>query len=156
MLLYKLWASPRRFQWLLAEAAVRLTAAAVFRFLPPPFRAQFLMRDHRVSLQPRRTIPSCEEICRSVDIASRFVPGATCLVRAHVSSAMLNRFGHASEIKIGVSKPSPGLAAHAWVECEGRVVMGNTANPFVEFPKMVSPAGTETSLEKSGLHFPSV
>jgi hypothetical protein len=69
---------------------------------------------------------------------------------------MLNRFGYASEIKIGVSKQSSDLSAHAWLECDGRVVMGNTANPFVEFPKTVSPAGAGTSFEKSRLHFPSV
>jgi hypothetical protein len=156
MRLYKLYASPRRFKWLLAEATVRLAAATVLRSLPLPGRAQFLMRGHRVPLHPRRPIPSCEEICRAVDIAGLFVPGTKCLVRAHVGCTMLNRFGYASEIRIGVSKKSSDLAAHAWVECEGRVVMGKTANQFVEFPKMVSTAGVETSLEKPRLHFPSL
>jgi hypothetical protein len=156
MRLYKLWASPRRFKCLLAEAAVRLAAATVFRFLALSGHAKFLMRGHRISLQTPPPIPSSEEICRAVDMASRLVPGATCLLKAHVGSAMLNRFGYAAEIKIGVSKHSSDLSAHAWLECDGRVVMGDTANQFAEFPKMVSPTGVETPLEKPRLHFPSI
>src|SRR5260370_23894135 len=95
----KLWASPMQFKWLLAEAVVRLGVATMFRFLPPPGRAQFLMRAHPVS-QPRQVPPSSEEICRAVDIAARFVPGATCLVKAQVGCAMLNHFVYAAEIKI--------------------------------------------------------
>ncbi len=98
--LHKLWASPLRFKALLAEALVRLWALTMCRFLPLPGRAQWLMRAHRVS-QPRRAVPSSEEICRAVDIAAWFVPGATCLVKAQAGSAMLNRFGYPAEIKIG-------------------------------------------------------
>jgi hypothetical protein len=62
---------------------------------------------------------------------------------------MLNRFGYASEIKIGVSKQSSDLSAHAWLECDGRVVMGDPTRQFAEFPKIVSAAGAETSLGKT-------
>ena len=138
--LHKFWASPLRFKLLLAEALVRLWALTMFRFLPVPGRAQWLMRAHRVS-QPRRAVPSSEEICRAVDIAARCVPGATCLVKAQVGSAMLNRFGYAAEIKIGVSKKSSNLEAHAWVECDEVVVMGTSANQYVELPKIARAAG---------------
>ena len=137
--LHKLWASPPRFKGLLAEALVRLWLLAVFRFLPLPGRAQWLMRAHRVS-QPRRSVPSSEEICRAVDVSARFVPGATCLVKAQVGCAMLTRFGYAAEIKIGVLKKSSNLEAHAWVESEGLVVLGATGSPYVEFSKTVPAA----------------
>ena len=139
--LHKLLASPLRFKWLLAEALVRIGAATVFRFLALPRRAQFLMRAHRVSLQPRRATPSSEEICRAVDVIGRFIPGATCLVKAQVGCAMLNRFGYAAEIKIGVLKSSSNLEAHAWVECDGVVVLGDTGNHYVEMPTMAPAAG---------------
>lgn len=132
--LRKLWASPRRFKALLAEAFVRLWALTVFRFLPVPGRAQRLTRGHQVS-QPRRAPPSYEEICRVVEVAARFVPGTSCLVKAQVGSAMLHRFGYAAEIKIGVLKESSDLKAHAWVECEGRVALGATENQYVELLK---------------------
>jgi Transglutaminase-like superfamily len=139
--LRKFWASPLRFKWLLAEALVRLGVASVLRFLPPARRAQFLMRAHRVLSQPRRAAPSSEEICRAVDVAARFMPSATCLVKAHVGCAMLNRFGYAAEIRIGVLKKSSNLEAHAWVECDGLVVMGEAGNQYVELPKIVPAAG---------------
>lgn len=137
----KVLTSPLRFKWLLAEALVRLGVTSVFRFLPLPRRAQFLMRAHRVLSQPRRATPSSEEICRAVDVTARFIPGATCLVKAQVACAMLNRFGYAAEIKIGALKKSSNLEAHAWVECDGLVVMGDTGNQYVELPKMVPAAG---------------
>ena len=143
--LHKLWASPLPFKGLLAEALVRLWVLTVFRFLPLPGRAERLMRAHRTS-PPRRADPSSvgpssEEICRAVAIAARSVPGATCLVKAQVGSAMLNRFGYFAEIKIGVWKKSSHLEAHAWVECKGLVVLGATRNKYVEFSKTVPAAG---------------
>ena len=132
--LRKLWASPWRFKALLAEAFMRLWALTVLRFLPVPGRAQRLTRDHQVS-QARRAAPSFEEVCHAVDIASCYVPGATCLVKAQAGSAMLNRFGYAAEIKIGVLKESSELKAHAWVEWEGRVVLGTTGSQYVELSK---------------------
>jgi hypothetical protein len=139
--LHKLLASPLRFKWLLAEAFVRLGMVTVIRFLPLPRRAQFLMRAHHVLSQPRRPDLSSEEICRAVEVTARFIPGATCLVKAQVVCAMLNRLGYAAEIKIGVLKKSSNLEAHAWVECEGLVVMGNTGNQYVELPKIVPGVG---------------
>jgi hypothetical protein len=39
---------------------------------------------------------------------------------------MLRRYGFDSELKIGVTKSSgSGLAAHAWLESAGRVVIGD-------------------------------
>lgn len=112
----------------------------MLRFLPLPGRAQWLMRAHRVS-EPRPAAPSSEEICRAVDIAACFVPGATCLVKAQAGGAMLNRFGCAAEIKIGVWKKSSNLEAHAWVECDGLVVLGATENQYVELSKTIPASG---------------
>lgn len=139
--LRKLWASPLRFKALLAEAFVRLWALTLFRFFSVPGRTQGLMRAHKVS-QPRHAAPRFDEICRAVDVAARFAPGASCLVRARAGSAMLNRFGYAAEIKIGVLKQSSNLEAHAWVECGGLVVLGASRNQYVELLKTAPMAGT--------------
>ena len=132
--LRKLWASPRRFKALLAEAFLRLSALSVFRILPVPGRAQRLTRGHRLS-HTRHTPPSSQEICHAVNIAAHYVPGASCLVKAQAGNAMLNRFGYAAEIKIGVARESSYLRAHAWVEWDGRVVLGATRNQYVELLK---------------------
>jgi hypothetical protein len=48
-----------------------------------------------------------------------------CLVLALVADTMLQRRGQASEIRIGVRRPaSRRVQAHAWVECDGAVVVG--------------------------------
>jgi hypothetical protein len=54
---------------------------------------------------------------------------------------MLNRFGYAAEIKIGVLKRSSTFEAHAWVECDGRVVIGNSPNQYIKMPWMAPTAG---------------
>ena len=136
--LRKFLASPRRFQWLLVEAYARLGIASLLRLLPGG--AKLLMRKHPLSLQSRRAAPSCEEICRGVEITARFVPGATCLVKSQVACAMLNRFGYAAEVKIGVLKKSANLQAHAWVKCDEVVVMGYAGNQYVELPKLAPDA----------------
>jgi hypothetical protein len=46
-------------------------------------------------------------------------------VRALASEYVLGRCGYPSELKIGVAKSAAGeLAAHAWLESDGRVVIG--------------------------------
>jgi hypothetical protein len=63
----------------------------------------------------------------AVCVASRFVPRATCLVRALAAHRLLAAHGHDSELRIGVAKGgAAGFAAHAWVECGGAVVVGRT------------------------------
>jgi hypothetical protein len=41
---------------------------------------------------------------------------------------LLRQHGYASRLRIGVHKSAAGtLQAHAWVECQGRVVIGDDA-----------------------------
>lgn len=57
---------------------------------------------------------------------SRYVPAASCLTQALAMLVLLNRFGHSSELRIGVVKnDADRLKAHAWVECEGKIVIGS-------------------------------
>ena len=71
--------------------------------------------------------PSAERIAWAVATASRVVPrGSNCLVRALATGIVLNRHGYPSELKIGVMKPvGGGFEAHAWLESEGRVLIGD-------------------------------
>jgi hypothetical protein len=51
----------------------------------------------------------------------------TCLVQALAADGMLRRRGFASTLHIGVRLHRPGstpLQAHAWVKCEGQIVVG--------------------------------
>ena len=65
----------------------------------------------------------------AVNAIARRWPGTTCLMDALVMECMLIRHGYAPTLKIGVRPGAPlpdaaPLAAHAWVECDGRVVFG--------------------------------
>ena len=63
----------------------------------------------------------------AVKAASRYVPAATCLTQALALHWLLSRSGHTSKVHLGAKKDLAGnFAAHAWVECEGQVVIGGT------------------------------
>ncbi|MCL4294766.1 MAG: lasso peptide biosynthesis B2 protein [Anaerolineae bacterium] len=71
--------------------------------------------------------PSPERVARVVQAAGRYVPGATCLPQALAVQTLLKQRGYSSSLRIGVAKGEGGqLEAHAWVESQGRIVIGNS------------------------------
>jgi hypothetical protein len=72
-----------------------------------------------------RVAPPVTGLVWAVKIVSRYVPVATCLTQALALQWLLMRSGHASRVCLGARKDPEGkFEAHAWVECEGRVVIG--------------------------------
>jgi hypothetical protein len=67
---------------------------------------------------------SVEQVAWAVKAACRFVPGATCLSQAVAAQAILARSGISSQVEVGVSKKERCFQAHAWVTCQGKVVLG--------------------------------
>jgi hypothetical protein len=67
---------------------------------------------------------------------------ATCLVQALAAGVMLRRRGLACRLRLGVRTRAGGsgapLEAHAWVECEGRIAIGDVAH-LSELAVMPSP-----------------
>ena len=74
----------------------------------------------------RRTSATAEELAWAVRAAARGAPGGRhCLTRALVTHALLVRHGHEVRIGFGVKRKGRNdLLAHAWVECDGKVLMG--------------------------------
>lgn len=71
----------------------------------------------------------------AVSAVSRYVPGATCLTQALALQVLLARSGGASELRIGVSRGEEGFGAHAWLVCDGRIVIGDTdLERYVQLP----------------------
>jgi hypothetical protein len=69
--------------------------------------------------------PAPSRISYLVAVAANLIPGTTCLPRALAAQVLLGRHGHGGELHIGVNKDSQGgFQAHAWIETEGRVVIG--------------------------------
>jgi hypothetical protein len=70
-----------------------------------------------------RKTHAVEQLAWAITVASRYVPGATCLTKALAIHALLTYSGHPARVEIGVAKDS-GFEAHAWVVCAGKVVLG--------------------------------
>lgn len=127
----------------LALVALRWLVDARLSLRAQPFRTVYERFDRQGRQLPRSG--ACDARCaREVAIAvrraSRLVPGATCLPQALAARAMLARRGVVSELRVGVAGDAKGgVKAHAWVEVDGRVVIGNLPDlarykPMGSFP----------------------
>ena len=89
-----------------------------------------LRRVERSRVRPRSVPDDPREIAgitSAVEAASRRVPRATCLTQALAARLLLHRAGYPSTLKIGVGRDGHRqFVAHAWVECRGAVVIGET------------------------------
>jgi hypothetical protein len=115
-------------RWFLIKVALLLEAIKLTMWLLP-FRVLRRLVDWAASVPVgvrRSDRFSAESIGRAVQTASRHVPSEkTCLVQALATQVLLVRRDHPAILHIGVLKANGGtFQAHAWVECEGKVVIG--------------------------------
>jgi hypothetical protein len=89
----------------------------------------------------RRAGPYLERVVWAVAMADRIVPRTTCLVRALAAQALLARRGHASQLRLGVTRGSGrAFEAHAWLERDGRVLIGGPVEArYVPLPALDAP-----------------
>lgn len=62
--------------------------------------------------------------------ASRYVPRATCLVQALAGYILFSQYGFNTSIKIGVLTENGEFEAHAWLEHDEKVVLGESEKNF--------------------------
>jgi hypothetical protein len=112
--------TPAERHTLLLAWVLLLVAPLLLRFVP----LSRLLRPHRtacaVGLDPAR-------VARLVEIAARYAPGASCLPVAVVTAWMLARHGARATLRVGVARHADHLAAHAWLECDGRPLLDSAA-----------------------------
>jgi Transglutaminase-like superfamily len=112
-------------QGLLIQAALAVVNAKLaVKTLPLPTARAIVARQQRLAW---RVVPvRADRIVWAVEATSRVIPGMrNCLVQAVAAEAMLIQAGYPCELRIGAAKKAPDeLIAHAWVESEGRVVIG--------------------------------
>lgn len=91
--------------------------------------------------KPGRTSFPLNQLIGAIETAGRNVPRATCLVRAIAGQAFLARYGHQTDLRIGVLKDQSEerVKAHAWLESQGLVLLGGTVGPYTAFPTMGNP-----------------
>jgi len=115
---------------------VVLGAARVTLWLLPLQVARRLLA--RVVRWPAPGAITPERIGWAIGAARRMVPRATCLPQALACEALLVSAGHPAELRIGVIKSGKRklLEAHAWVESEGRIVVGDLPQGLTEYTFM--------------------
>ncbi len=91
----------------------------------------------RVRKRPARAGDSVprEWISRAVEFTAHWVPYASCLSKALAGYVLLRRFGYDGVLHLGVTGgEAERFRAHAWLECDGRVIIGGGPGEFVPLP----------------------
>lgn len=74
------------------------------------------------------------QLARRIERLARLVPGASCLTQALALQWLLARAGHGCELLVGVRRDDTGrFAAHAWVACNDRIVLGAAGTRIEDF-----------------------
>lgn len=98
-----------------------------------PFR--FVARwAERSRVRPGASEADGRRVARAIGVASRYVPRATCLVRALAGARLFAEQGRRVRVVIGARKGAAGLEAHAWLEAGGRVVLGRVGDLYSYHP----------------------
>jgi hypothetical protein len=85
-------------------------------------------------VKPRAGASPAGRLIWGVRTAGRALPGVTCLGRAVALHFLLCRAGHDSVIRVGVAADGRlQFDAHAWVVCEGRVVIGDAGEDLARY-----------------------
>jgi len=120
---------------LVAEAAILLFAASLLiRLVPLRLWRSSLGHRHPTVRASRDTAwRSVRTVIRAINRAADCSPiRMVCLPRAMVAQWMLARRGVSPQLVLGVAPPEGARTAHAlhaWVEVDGRIVMGARGRP---------------------------
>jgi hypothetical protein len=136
----KLARSDRR---LLLKAALLVWAFRMALWLLP-FRIlrQFMGRFARESVASGEGSVPVDRVVWAVTVASRYAPEATCLTQALATKFLLARSGHQATVRIGVARHGgKELQAHAWVESNGRVVIGGLDSSLKDYTPLAPADG---------------
>ena len=93
----------------------------------------YVMRFHKWAIahappRLRRHPATAERIAWAITVAALYFPRARhCLTEGIATHVLLLRRGYSAQLRFGVAREaSEGLSAHAWVESDGTVFIGDT------------------------------
>lgn len=104
--------------------------------LPFP-RFHALFERVRAAIGVRRdlmSVPPKAQLVWAVRAASQYVPRASCLTQALAAQLLLERYDYPAHVRIGVARHGEmqgAFQAHAWLESDGAVVIGESEIDFV-------------------------
>lgn len=105
-----------------------------------PYRRWRQIAAHMIRVENERQLdrPQVNQITRAVRVMSKYVPQASCLTQALAAQTLLANEGQRSQLRVGVTQNSGKLEAHAWVQIDGRVVIGGRESVvrFSAFPTL--------------------
>ena len=129
--LFKLCCSQDR--QLLAISALLLVTIRIALSVLPLRTVRGVLR--RCRSATRRDDAQAARIVAAVKLSGRSLPGfGTCLTQTLVANLLLGRVGVSSEVRIGVAKESSNrLIAHAWLESEGRILIGGPSSALTRY-----------------------
>jgi len=73
---------------------------------------------------------SIETLTWAIRVMSIYTPKATCLTRAIAGQILLSRYNYSSNIKIGVYKNEEEFEAHAWLEADDGIILGESETGY--------------------------
>lgn len=138
----RLLAELRRRSWadwaaLAVAGGTVVATAALLRVLP--FRRVRRLMAGEVPDRERPSLPSDEErrlLWAVTAVSRRLLPNRPCLPQALAAQFLLRRRGaRPAHLRIGVARNDDGsIEAHAWLERDGRVLLGGTESPLLYRP----------------------
>ena len=116
----------RQDQYLLAESVLLLGAIKVgLSVLPFRTIRRFVTSHSRAIGAASRAEPSVKRVVWALEVVTAYLPlFKNCLNRALAAHVLLGRRGYDPKLRIGVLRNEDRLEAHAWIESEGRIVVG--------------------------------
>lgn len=96
-----------------------------------PFRTVQALLATLIRVTATASVPtsrvSIDRVRWAVTLTSRYVPKATCLTQTLAAKVLLSQCGYTAQVRVGVARDaSEQLQAHAWIESEGRIVIGGS------------------------------
>lgn len=129
-------------QLLLLEALAALSAFKLGLWLLPFPTVRRFIRKHAQVKRVQVDRATIRRVVWALNIISLYLPiFKNCLNRALAAQLLLGRRGQPADLRIGVARGAGGeFKAHAWIESEGRVVLGG-GREFSSFTPMPSLEG---------------
>ena len=117
----------------LIVAGVRIGLSIV-----PFSRFQALLVRFTPSSGRRSAAPTRAQLAHEVRVVSCVVPSATCLTQAIAGQILLGHYGYPAVVHFGVAKDEGegAFQAHAWLESDGRVVIGESEQLYVPLARL--------------------
>jgi len=131
-----------------AIAAILLSGLVRVALWTLPFRWIKRVVESSASSRPLAGKFTSRQVSWAVRLASRYVPRATCLTQAVTAQTLLNWSGLKSSLHIGVAR-EPKFAAHAWVEHEGRILIGGAEESELYSPILSLEPGSRQAMKQS-------